>query len=94
MYFLSETSREGVANTALTTADAGAMHHRLVKVMEDVKVEYDGSVRNARGIIYQFSYYDGYDVSELVSSKGKATGKISSFINLQEAVSKINSVYT
>jgi DNA-directed RNA polymerase subunit A' len=93
MFFLSETSREGISNTALTTADTGAMHHRLVKVMEDVKVEYDGSVRNARGIIYQFSYYDGYDVSELVSSKGKATGKISSFINLQEAVTKINSVY-
>jgi DNA-directed RNA polymerase subunit A' len=93
MYFLAETSREGVANTALTTADTGAMHHRLVKVMEDVKVEYDGSVRNARGTIYQFSYYDGYDVGELVYSKAKNTGKVTSFINLQEAANRINASY-
>jgi len=93
MYFMSESTREGVANTALTTADTGAMHHRLVKVMEDVKVDYDGSVRNARGTIYQFSYYDGYEVSELVSSKSKATGKVNSFINLQEAANKINTSY-
>jgi DNA-directed RNA polymerase beta' subunit len=69
------------------------MHHRLVKVMEDVKVDYDGSVRNARGTIYQFSYYDGYEVSELVRSKSKMTGDITSFINLNEAVERINSMY-
>lgn len=93
MYFMAESSREGVSNTALTTADTGSMHHRLVKVMEDVKVDYDGSVRNARGTIYQFSYYDGYEVSELVRSKSKVTGDITSFINLNEAVERINTMY-
>lgn len=93
MYFLSETSREGVSNTALTTPDTGSMHHRLVKVMEDVKVDYDGSVRNARGTIYQFSYYDGYEVSEMVSSNSESTGRVASFLNLEEAVNRINAKY-
>lgn len=93
MYFMSESAREGVANTSISTPDAGSMHHRLVKVMEDVKVDYDGSVRNARGTIYQFSYYDGYEVGELTFTKSKNTGDVMSFINLQEAANKINAEF-
>lgn len=92
-YFLSEATRVTVANSAITTADTGHMHHRLVKVMEDVKVEYDGSVRNARGAIYQFAYYDGYDVGEITNTETKTAGNIVSFINLKEAIMKINSEY-
>ena len=92
-YFLSEATRVTVANSAITTADTGHMHHRLVKVMEDVKVEYDGSVRNARGAIYQFAYYDGYDVGEITNTNTKTAGSIVSFINLKEAVMKINAEY-
>jgi hypothetical protein len=61
--------------------------------MEDVKVEYDGSVRNARGTIYQFAYYDGYDVGEITNTETKTAGNIVSFINLKEAIMKINSEY-
>jgi DNA-directed RNA polymerase subunit A' len=92
-YFLSEATRVTVANSAITTADTGHMHHRLVKVMEDVKVEYDGSVRNARGTIYQFAYYDGYDVGEITNTDTKTAGNIVSFINLKEAITKINAEY-
>jgi DNA-directed RNA polymerase subunit A' len=92
-YFLSEATRVTVANSAITTADTGHMHHRLVKVMEDVKVEYDGSVRNARGTIYQFAYYDGYDVGEITNTTTKTAGEIVSFISLKEAIMKINAEF-
>lgn len=92
-YFLSEATRVTVANSAITTADTGHMHHRLVKVMEDVKVEYDGSVRNARGTIYQFAYYDGYDVGEITNTSTATAGGVVSFINLKEAIMKINAEY-
>lgn len=94
LYFLSESTRIAVCNSAITTADTGHMHHRLVKVMEDVKVEYDGSVRNARGTIYQFSYYDGYDVGEISNTSSETAGEVVSFINIKEAVSRINAEYS
>jgi DNA-directed RNA polymerase beta' subunit len=93
MYFLSEGSRVGQLGTATTTAESGSLSHKLVKVLEDCKVAYDGSVRNAANNIYQLSYLDGYEVGESVSSSYPSTGEIVSFINLREAVERINNEY-
>ena len=89
MYFASETARVGSMNSAITTATTGHMHKKMVKVMEDVKVCYDNSVRNSSNTIYQFFYGDGYDVGELVKTKLN-NESISGFINLREAFNKIN----
>ena len=44
------------------TAQTGYIQRRLVKGLEDLKVEYDGTVRNNMGKIVQFSYgEDGVD---------------------------------
>ncbi len=60
----------------------------MTKVMEDVKVEYDGSVRNASGVIYSLIYYDGCDCGEMVND-----GETVSFINLNEAVARVNAEF-
>ena len=41
------------------------MERRLVNALQDLKVEYDGTVRDASGRVVQFSYgEDGLDVSK------------------------------
>ncbi len=61
-YFHAMGGREGIIDTAVKTADTGYIQRRLVKGMEDARVHYDGSVRNAGGSIIQFVYgEDGMD---------------------------------
>jgi DNA-directed RNA polymerase II subunit RPB1 len=56
--------REGLIDTAIKTAETGYIQRRLVKALEDVKVCYDGTVRNASGDILQFVYgEDGMDAA-------------------------------
>lgn len=93
MYFLSEGGREGQLGTATGTAESGALSHKLFKVLEDCKVCYDGTVRNSSNFIYQFSYLDGYEVGEMVNSKSENTGEVVSFINLKDAINRINNEY-
>lgn len=94
LYFISEGAREGSNSIALNTADSGALSRKLFKCLEDCKLSYDGSVRNATNAIFQFSYMDGYDAGELVNTSSKNTGPIASFINLQEAVDRINAEFS
>jgi DNA-directed RNA polymerase beta' subunit len=90
MYFEAEAAREGQLGTATGTAESGALYHKLVKVLEDCKVSYDGSIRNANNVIFQFSYLDGYEPGESVNTSSPSTGNLVSFINIKEAVEKIN----
>ena len=48
--------------TVLDTSETGYIQRRLVKAMEDVKVHYDNTVRNAKGSVVQYIYgEDGMD---------------------------------
>ena len=52
-------------DTALRTPKSGYLYRRLANAMQDLKVDYDGSVRDSSGQIIQFSYgEDGIDVSK------------------------------
>ena len=52
-------------DTALRTPKSGYLYRRLSNAMQDLKVVYDGSVRDASGKIVQFSYgEDNLDVSK------------------------------
>ena len=52
------SGREGIINTAIGTADTGYQQRRLVKAMESIKCENDGTIRTSDGIILQFLYGD------------------------------------
>ena len=58
--------REGLIDTAVKTSETGYIQRRLVKGMEDIRVEFDYSVRNANGNIVQFLYgEDGIDPTSI-----------------------------
>ena len=58
--------RLGVISTSIKTATTGYIQRKLVKVMEDLKVFYDGTVRNAHNIVIQPLYgNDGLDASKV-----------------------------
>lgn len=86
----SMASRIGLCNTAVKTAEIGALQRRMVKSMEDLITEYDGSVRNQNGSIFQLSYGAGFGASKLIRMRSKAGHDYLSFINLEETVGKIN----
>ncbi|CAF4910148.1 unnamed protein product, partial [Rotaria sp. Silwood2] len=48
--------REGLIDTAVKTAETGYIQRRLVKAMESVMVKYDGTVRNQKEQLIQFTY--------------------------------------
>ena len=53
--------REGLIDTAVKTSETGYIQRKLIKAMEDLKIAYDLSVRNAEGDIVQFLYgEDGF----------------------------------
>lgn len=56
LFFHAMGGRMGLIDTAVKTATTGYIQRRLVKGLEDLKVEYDGTVRNNMGKIVQFTY--------------------------------------
>jgi DNA-directed RNA polymerase subunit A' len=74
MFFMSMTGRDSLMDTALRTPKSGYLYRRLANALQDLKVEYDDTVRDASGKIVQFSYgEDGIDVSR--SEGGKVNVK-------------------
>ena len=57
-FFHAVAGREGLINTAVSTAETGYIQRKLVKALEDLRVHYDGSVRNSAGILMQRRYGD------------------------------------
>lgn len=89
----SMASRIGLSNTAVKTADIGAIQRRMVKSMEDLIVQYDGSVRNQNQTIFQFSYGAGFGSSKIIRQKNDGVAYLT-FVNLHELIGQINTAST
>jgi len=64
-FFGAITGRDSLMDTALRTPKSGYLYRRLANAMQDLRVEYDNTVRDASGNIVQFVYGDdGMDVSK------------------------------
>ncbi len=64
LFFMAMTGRDGLMDTALRTPKSGYLYRRLANAMQDLKIEYDFTVRDAARKIVQFNYgEDGIDVS-------------------------------
>ncbi|MBI2572370.1 DNA-directed RNA polymerase subunit A' [Candidatus Woesearchaeota archaeon] len=64
-FFGAMTGRDALMDTALRTPKSGYLYRRLSNAMQDLKANYDGTVRDASGRVVQFSYgEDGLDVSK------------------------------
>ena len=63
-FFQAMTGRDSLMDTALRTPKSGYLYRRLANAMQDIKVEYGNTVRDASKRIVQFQYgEDGIDVS-------------------------------
>ncbi|ETN84908.1 hypothetical protein NECAME_06632 [Necator americanus] len=61
-FFHAMGGREGLIDTAVKTAETGYIQRRLIKAMESVMVNYDGTVRNSLAQMIQLRYgEDGLD---------------------------------
>jgi DNA-directed RNA polymerase II subunit RPB1 len=55
-FFHTMGGREGLIDTAIKTAETGYIQRRLIKGLEAILINYDGTVRISNGAILQFTY--------------------------------------
>jgi DNA-directed RNA polymerase II subunit RPB1 len=68
LFFHAMAGRIGLIDTAVKTSTTGYIQRRLIKGLEDIKVEYDMTVRNSKGKIIQYRYGDdGFDSTKTES---------------------------
>ncbi|MFX1294163.1 MAG: LAGLIDADG family homing endonuclease [Promethearchaeota archaeon] len=85
-FFHAMGGREGLVDTAVRTSTSGYMQRRLINALQDIKVEYDGTVRNAVGNVIQFKY--GEDrIDPAKSDHGKA---VNIDVILEKVISEID----
>jgi DNA-directed RNA polymerase II subunit RPB1 len=87
-FFHAMGGREGLIDTAIKTSETGYIQRRLSKVMEDITVEYDLTVRNAQNGIIQFFY--GEDSMDAAFLENQNLNFISMTDRELEIVYKIN----
>lgn len=76
-FFHAIGGREGLVDTAVRTSQSGYLQRRLVNALQDLEVQYDGSVRETRGVIVQFKYgEDGIDSAKSDYGKPEAVHRI------------------
>ncbi len=70
-FFGAVTGRDSLMDTALRTPKSGYLYRRLANALQDLRVEYDGTIRDSNNNIIQYLYGgDGLDVSRL-HTKGR-----------------------
>ena len=88
-FFHAMGGREGLIDTAVKTSETGYIQRKLIKAMEDLKIYYDISVRNAYGNIIQFVYgEDGMNYNKIINQSCDLLTK--SYEKLEE-IHKFNS---
>lgn len=58
LFFHAMGGRVGLIDTAVKTSQTGYIQRRLIKGLEDLTVQYDMTVRNAKNKIIQYTYGD------------------------------------
>ncbi len=83
-FFGAITGRDALMDTALRTPRSGYLYRRLANALQDIRVEYDHTVRDGSGKIIQFKYGgDGKEVSGLHKDKSISPGEAIGIITAQ-----------
>lgn len=94
IFFTAANGREGVTNTANATPTVGSLTHTVIKMLENLMVYYDHSVRRSDGSIIQFYFGDdGFSAAKL-RKVSKGDRNTFSFINLNSIAEEINHKYS
>jgi DNA-directed RNA polymerase II subunit RPB1 len=91
LFFHAMGGRIGLIDTAVKTSQTGYIQRRLIKGLEDLKVEYDMTVRNNKGKIIQFAYGDdGFDSTKAENQSIPLVGMTTEDIYLHYDIMGIN----
>jgi len=83
-FFGAITGRDSLMDTALRTPKSGYLYRRLANALQDLRVEYDGTIRDSNNSIIQFQYgTDQVDVSEIHRGKKISPGEAIGIITAQ-----------
>ncbi len=83
-FFGAMTGRDAMMDTALRTPKSGYLYRRLVSALQDLIVEYDGTVRDSSDNIVQFQFGgDGMDVAALHKNKKVSPGEAIGILTAQ-----------
>ncbi|VVB77608.1 DNA-directed RNA polymerase subunit A' [uncultured archaeon] len=83
-FFGAITGRDALMDTALRTPKSGYLYRRLANALQDIRVEYDKTVRDGSGAIIQFKYgEDGKDVSGLHKNQDVCPGEAIGIVTAQ-----------
>ena len=73
----------------MNTATSGYIQRRIVKLTEDIKIQYDGTVRDEIGSIYNLTYGENnINPKEMI----KVNGNLEPF-DIENIVNKLNNKY-
>ena len=85
-YFHAMSGREKITDTAMGTSKSGYMQRRIVKCLEDLQIQHDGTIRNHNKTIYQLSYGDdSMNATETIKVNGE-----NQICNVTRLVDKLN----
>jgi DNA-directed RNA polymerase subunit A' len=83
-FFGAMTGRDAMMDTALRTPKSGYLYRRLVSALQDLIVEYDGTVRDSSDNIVQFKFGgDGMDVAGLHKNQKVSPGEAIGILTAQ-----------
>ena len=83
-FFGAVTGRDSLMDTALRTPKSGYLYRRLANALQDLRIEYDGTVRDSNNNIIQYKYGDdGVDVSKLHMKEQVAPGESIGIVTAQ-----------
>jgi len=83
-FFGAVTGRDSLMDTALRTPKSGYLYRRLANALQDLRVEYDGTVRDSNNNVIQYKYGDdGLDVSKLHMNEQISPGEAIGIVTAQ-----------
>jgi len=95
LFFHAMGGRIGLIDTAVKTSQTGYIQRRLIKGLEDLKVEYDMTVRNNMGRVVQFAYGDdGIDSARVENQTIPLVGMSIEDIYMHYDVAENSEIYT
>ena len=88
-FFHASGGREGLIDTACKTAETGYVQRKMVKMLEDLTVAHDGSVRDAYNHVISFDYGgDNFDGSKIIYRDSQPL-----FMDVDSVCNKLNADY-
>jgi DNA-directed RNA polymerase subunit A' len=83
-FFQAVTGRDSLMDTGLRTPKSGYLYRRLASALQDIRVEYDGTIRNSDNNIIEFKFGDdGLDITRLHMKEKLDSGEAIGIVTAQ-----------